>query len=76
MPVVLIHMLPGRERRAKELLMQGVTDAVTAALGVAPESVRVILNEVPEEHYAIAGLPIREFRSRRDRDAKKDHDAG
>jgi 4-oxalocrotonate tautomerase len=76
MPVVLIHMLPGRERRAKELLMRGVTDAVTAALGVAPESVRVILNEVPEEHYAVAGLPIREFRSRQAGGAKKARDAG
>jgi 4-oxalocrotonate tautomerase len=76
MPVVLIHMLPGRERRTKELLMKGVTDAVTSVLGVAPESVRVLLNEVPEEHYAVAGLPIREYRSRQHGGAKKDKDAG
>jgi 4-oxalocrotonate tautomerase len=64
MPVVLIHMLPGRDGGTKRLLLKNVTDAVTSTLGVAPASVRVLINEIPAEHYGVAGLPILEYRSR------------
>ncbi len=64
MPVVLIHMLCGRDAETKKHLLQEMTAAVTSSLGVAPESVRVIINELPAEHYGVAGLPIMEFRSR------------
>lgn len=64
MPVVLIQMLQGRDPQTKKLLLKNMTAAVTSTLGVAPESVRVIINELPAEHYGVAGLPIMEFRSR------------
>jgi 4-oxalocrotonate tautomerase len=64
MPVVMINMLCGRDKDTKKLLLKNVTAAVTSTLGVAPESVRVIINELPAEHYGVAGLPIMEFRSR------------
>lgn len=64
MPIVRITMLAGRDSGSKRLLLQNVTAAVTSTLGVAPDSVRVILDEVPEEHYGVAGLPISEYRSR------------
>jgi 4-oxalocrotonate tautomerase len=64
MPVVLISMLSGRDKDTKKHLLKNVTAAVTSTLGVAPESVRVIINELPAEHYGVAGLPIMEFRAR------------
>jgi 4-oxalocrotonate tautomerase len=64
MPVVLINMLCGRDQDTKKHLMKKMTAAVTSSLGVAPESVRVIINELPAEHYGVAGLPIMEFRAR------------
>lgn len=65
MPVVMIHMLPGRDADTKKRLLHSVTAAVTSTLGVAADSVRVLLHEVPEEHYGVAGLPVREYRARR-----------
>jgi 4-oxalocrotonate tautomerase len=65
MPIVRITMLSGRDSGKKRLLLKNITAAVTSTLGVAADSVRVILDEVDEEHYGVAGLPIREYRSLR-----------
>ncbi len=73
MPLVMIHLLPGRASRAKRTLLRSVTDAVSSSLGVAPGSVRVILNEVPAEHWAVGGVPIRAPRRARARGARKPH---
>ena len=62
MPVVIINMLSGRSKEKKVELIKKVTDAVVDALDVQRESVRVIINEVPHEHYGIAGLPVNEYR--------------
>ena len=51
-------MLSGRDSGSKKLLLKNVTAAVTSTLGVAADSVRVILEEVADEHYGVAGLPI------------------
>lgn len=64
MPLVMIHLLSGRPGRAKRLLLRSVTAAVVSSLAVPPESVRVILNEVPAGHWAVAGKPIRGPRAR------------
>ncbi|HUU05159.1 MAG TPA: tautomerase family protein [Patescibacteria group bacterium] len=65
MPVVIVNMLSGRNAATKKALLKKVTDAVTAVLAVAPESVRGIIQEMPSEHYGIAGLPVEEFRARK-----------
>ncbi len=64
MPVVIINMLEGRTRKMKRDLIKKVTNAVVESLGVKPDSVRVIINEVPKENFAVAGLPIEEYRER------------
>jgi 4-oxalocrotonate tautomerase len=62
MPVIIINMLEGRSAEKKRKLLRTVTDAVVEALEVEPESVRIIINEIPKENFAVAGLPIEEFR--------------
>jgi 4-oxalocrotonate tautomerase len=62
MPVIIINMLEGRSVEKKRKLLRKVTDAVVEALEVEPESVRIIINEIPKENFAVAGLPIEEFR--------------
>ena len=57
MPILLIHMLPGRNAKIKKALLKNVTAAVTSTLDVRPEAVRIIINEIPFAHYGIAGLP-------------------
>jgi 4-oxalocrotonate tautomerase len=55
MPVVRIELLQGRTPAMKDELIMRVTDAVVTSLGVEPEQVRVILFEVPPEHWAVGG---------------------
>jgi 4-oxalocrotonate tautomerase len=56
-------MLPGRNNKIKKDLLKNVTAAVTSTLGVKPETVRVIIHEIPFAHYGIAGIPADEFRA-------------
>jgi 4-oxalocrotonate tautomerase len=62
MPIVQIEMLEGRDAEKKRRLIRMVTDAVCAALGAKPESVRVIIREMSPEHYGVAGEPASERR--------------
>jgi len=71
MPVVIVNMLAGRSAATKKALLKKLTAAVTGALDVPAESVRVIIQEMAGEHYGIAGLPVEEYRRRRAAAAKK-----
>jgi 4-oxalocrotonate tautomerase len=55
MPIVRIELLQGRTPDMKADLITRVTDAVITSLGVDPEQVRVILYELPPEHWAVGG---------------------
>ncbi|WP_422561264.1 tautomerase family protein, partial [Parvibaculum sedimenti] len=39
---------------------KALTDAAVTAVGVRPEQVRVVINETPLEHYAVAGITFAE----------------
>jgi 4-oxalocrotonate tautomerase len=65
MPLVQISMLPGRSAEQKRALLAEVTDAVVRTCKVAPEQVRVLISEIPAEHWAVAGV------SRAESDARK-----
>jgi len=71
MPVVIVNMLSGRDAATKKAMLKKVTAALTSTLAVAPESVRIIIQEMPSEHYGIAGLPVEEYRARKSRSEKK-----
>jgi 4-oxalocrotonate tautomerase len=58
MPIVRIEMLEGRSPERKAELLRRVTDAVAVSLAVRPEQVRVLLYELPPEHWAIGGRAI------------------
>jgi 4-oxalocrotonate tautomerase len=55
MPVVEITLIEGRGFAAKEKLVKEVTQAVVSSIGAPPESIRVILREVPPWHFAVGG---------------------
>ena len=57
MPVIDITLLEGRSPEKKRDLIREVTDATVRALDTPPESVRVILREIPPTHFAVAGVP-------------------
>ena len=55
MPIVRIELLQGRTPKVKNELIARVTDAVVTSLGVDPDQVRVLLYELPPEHWAVGG---------------------
>jgi 4-oxalocrotonate tautomerase len=58
MPIVRIEMLEGRAPERKAELLRRVTEAVAVSLAVRPEQVRVLLYELPPEHWAVGGHAI------------------
>ena len=55
MPIVRIELLQGRTTAIRNELITRVTDAVVTTLGVDLEQVRVLLYELPPEHWAVGG---------------------
>ena len=55
MPIIRIELIEGRAPELKEELIRRVTDAVTTTLAVQPAQVRVLLYELPPEHWAVGG---------------------
>ena len=56
MPIVRIDLLEGRPSSVKAELMAQVTNAVVTTLGVDAEQVRVVLYEIPLEHWSVGGI--------------------
>ena len=56
MPIVRIDLLQGRPAAMKKALIVRVTEAVVETLGVERVQVRVLINEVPPEHWAVGGV--------------------
>ena len=57
MPLVEVTMIEGRSKEKKVALMKAVTDAVETSIGAPRESIRVVIREVPAEHWAVGGVP-------------------
>jgi len=55
MPIIRIELLEGRSPNLKEELIRRVAEAVTATLAVQPAQVRVLLYELPPEHWGVGG---------------------
>ena len=60
MPIVRIDLLEGRSPGRKADLVRRVTEAVSTALEVPSAQVRVLLYEVPPEHWAVGGISMAE----------------
>ncbi|PKG98543.1 2-hydroxymuconate tautomerase [Paraglaciecola sp. MB-3u-78] len=55
MPIAQINIIEGRTDEQKEALISEITDAIVRAIGAPKQSVRVIINEMPKQHFGIAG---------------------
>lgn len=53
MPIITVNLLTGRDTETKRTLIREVAEAAVRALNAPLTSVRVILNEVPPEHWGI-----------------------
>ena len=58
MPIIELNVAEGRTVEQKAAAMAAITDAVVRTLDVRPEQVRILINEVNPENFAIAGEPM------------------
>ena len=61
MPIANLQILQGREPQLKASLIRSVTAAIADTLKVNPDSVRVIITEVPAELWGIGGISAKEL---------------
>lgn len=55
MPFIDVTMIEGRSDDQKAALIAGLTEVAAAATGAPPETIRVVLREVPGHHWGVGG---------------------
>ena len=60
MPFVQVQMIEGKNEAQKRELISALTGTIASTLEIPIEGVRVILHDIPPNHYAIGGVPISE----------------
>jgi 4-oxalocrotonate tautomerase len=55
MPIMQVFLVEGRTEEQKAKLIASLAEAAVNSIGVPIESVRVIITEMPNTHYGIAG---------------------
>ena len=58
MPIIQVHLIKGRTVDQKRKLVANITDAVVKSLDVKNENVRIILQEMAKDDYAVAGALV------------------
>lgn len=61
MPIVTLNIVEGRSDEQKEKLIEKVTLAIHESIDAPIESVRIIINEMPKQHFAIGGKSVRKL---------------
>jgi 4-oxalocrotonate tautomerase len=56
MPIIHVHMYEGRTIDQKRKLVVAMTEAVVKSLDTKPESVRILLHDIPKHNLAVAGV--------------------
>lgn len=58
MPFAHVYIAAGRDEAKKKLLIEKVTQAITEALGTAPDATSVIVQEIPKTQWGIGGKTL------------------
>ncbi|MDM5196759.1 4-oxalocrotonate tautomerase family protein [Fictibacillus enclensis] len=59
MPLIQIHILEGRSSEDKENLIRDTSDLVAKTLKCPLSTFRVLIQELPKEHWGIAGESVK-----------------
>ena len=57
MPIINVSILSGRSLALRQKLMKDLTATAADCLQVDPGTIRVLLTEIPPEHWATGGVP-------------------
>ncbi|AOZ02846.1 4-oxalocrotonate tautomerase [Cupriavidus sp. USMAHM13] len=61
MPIMQVFLIEGRTEEQKARLIAALTDAAVESIGAPRETVRVMLQEMPKEHFSIGGKTAKEL---------------
>ncbi len=61
MPIAQINIIEGRSDEQKEKLIKKVTQAIHEAIDAPEQNVRVIINEMPKQHFGIGGESVKKM---------------
>lgn len=61
MPIATINIIEGRSDEQKEKLIVKVTQAIHEAIDAPEANVRVIINEMPKQHFGIGGQSVKKM---------------
>lgn len=64
MPIIRVEILEGRPPEKKEQLIRELTATAMRVLDAPAQNVRVILYELPREHWGIGGVPVSQMPGR------------
>lgn len=56
-----VNILEGRTDEQKEALIVEITEAMVRSINAPRESVRVMINEMPKQHFAIGGSSVKKL---------------
>ncbi len=56
MPMIHVEMFAGRTPEQKAALVKALTEAFCATAGGTPQSVQIVLQDVPKGQWATAGV--------------------
>ncbi|ERU68929.1 4-oxalocrotonate tautomerase family protein [Pseudomonas aeruginosa] len=62
MPIAQLYIIEGRTDEQKETLIRQVSEAMANSLDAPLERVRVIITEMPKNHFGIGGEPASKVR--------------
>ena len=57
MPIIDITLVEGNSEENKHRLMEKITEDTVEIIGSSPDTVRVIIREIPSIHFSVAGIP-------------------
>ncbi|MEQ9545698.1 MAG: 2-hydroxymuconate tautomerase [Marinobacter sp.] len=55
MPIAQLYIIEGRTDEQKETLIQEVSEAMARSLDAPMERIRVMITEMPKQHFGIGG---------------------
>ncbi|WPP47888.1 4-oxalocrotonate tautomerase [Pseudomonas sp. AN-1] len=62
MPIAHVHIMEGRSAEQKEAMIREVSEALARTLDSPLDRVRVLITEVPKDHWGIGGEPASKVR--------------
>ncbi len=61
MPIAEVHLLEGRTVEQKRKLIAEMTRAISDSVDGKPDQVRIIIHEMPKEHFGIGGVSAKDL---------------